>query len=432
MVEPTTLNCGHSFCRFCLAQWWHASKHSTCPECRQPWAGFPKANIILRKTIKILFPKEAVERQRIQELSPDYHSLISKFESLNSKHTRHSSTSEGQFVHQQHVGFSVSKIVFMVLSILGIAMFTYQVLSLLMGQKDPLVRKSVLRWTSLEVAKWVGSLGDWAQGYDKRFETAGIDGNVLLSLSEHDLERPPLSIDVTYHRRVLVKEIETLRILGVKPPTDLWEYKAAHPALSIFLLWGLREFPRLTVVSMFFVYRQEVFRPLLYYTSEIDVEESIDEVALPSEEYLRFSLRLFLVPYYLIAKFTMQCFYRNYWVGGIVLIYCVLMTLVECSKLKWLLLMGGWRQLPTLTVSIATTAFMNGLFQVALWQILPTFLCDFAFYWMLCLAPYSAWNCFKARLTEDEGGGNLTRNFLMWLWRIAQLKLRQLRVQRHF
>ena len=85
-----------------------------------------------------------------------------------------------------------------------------------------------------------------------------------------------------------------------------------------------------------------------------------------------------------------------------------------------------------MTVSIATTAFMNGLFQVALWQILPTFLCDFAFYWMLFLAPYAAWNCFKARLTEDEGGGNLTRNFLMWLWRIAQLKLRQLRVQRHF
>lgn len=63
-----------------------------------------------------------MERQRIQELSPDYHSLISKFESLNSKHPRHSSTSEAQFVQQQHVGFSVSKIVFMVLSILGIAM----------------------------------------------------------------------------------------------------------------------------------------------------------------------------------------------------------------------------------------------------------------------------------------------------------------------
>ena len=50
MVEPTTctLNCGHSFCRFCLAQWWTASKRATCPECREPWAGFPNVNIVLR------------------------------------------------------------------------------------------------------------------------------------------------------------------------------------------------------------------------------------------------------------------------------------------------------------------------------------------------------------------------------------------------
>ena len=48
MVEPTTLNCGHSFCRFCLAKWWDTSKRATCPDCRQPWVGFPKVNIVLR------------------------------------------------------------------------------------------------------------------------------------------------------------------------------------------------------------------------------------------------------------------------------------------------------------------------------------------------------------------------------------------------
>ena len=94
-----------------------------------------------------------------------------------------------------------------------------------MGQKDPLVRKSVLRWSVQDVAKWVGSLGDWAQGYDERFQTAGIDGNLLVSISEFDLERSPLSIGISYHRRALIKEIEALRTLGVKPPTDLWEYK---------------------------------------------------------------------------------------------------------------------------------------------------------------------------------------------------------------
>lgn len=82
----------------------------------------------------------------------------------------------------------------------------------------------MLRWTAVDVAKWVASLGNWAQEYDERFESAGIDGNLLLSLSELDLEHS-LSIDVTYHRRALMKEIETLRNLGVRPPRDLWEYK---------------------------------------------------------------------------------------------------------------------------------------------------------------------------------------------------------------
>ena len=94
-----------------------------------------------------------------------------------------------------------------------------------MGQKESLVRKSVLRWSTLDVAKWVETLGDWAQGYDERFQAAGIDGNLLLSLSEYDLERSPLNIEISYHKRALLKEIEILRTLGVKPPTDLWEYK---------------------------------------------------------------------------------------------------------------------------------------------------------------------------------------------------------------
>lgn len=94
-----------------------------------------------------------------------------------------------------------------------------------MGHKDPLVKKSVLRWSTQDVVKWLGNLGYWALEYEERFQAAGIDGNLLLSLSEHDLKNPPLSIAVSYHRRALIKELETLKTLGVKPPADLWEYK---------------------------------------------------------------------------------------------------------------------------------------------------------------------------------------------------------------
>ena len=48
MVEPTTLNCGHSFCRHCLALWLNQGKQHICPQCRSVWMGFPQINYTLR------------------------------------------------------------------------------------------------------------------------------------------------------------------------------------------------------------------------------------------------------------------------------------------------------------------------------------------------------------------------------------------------
>lgn len=427
MVEPTTLSCGHSFCRFCLAKWWHASRHNTCPECRQPWSGFPKVNIALRKTIKVLFSKEEAERRCFQESSPDFGLVLSKFDALENKSSqRLHSSREVEFLQGQNLGITFTKLIFIVLSVLGIVMFIYHVLSLFMDQRDPLVRKPVHKWSTQNVAKWLESLGDWAEEYGDRFQDAGIDGNLLMSLSEYDLETPPLNVVVSYHRRVLLKELEALKADGVKQPTDVWEYKAAYPVRAILLLWGLREFPRLTVFYTFFACNQDVFQPLLYYTSETNFEGSIFEATvIPSEEYLRFVLRLILVPYYLIGKFTLKWINLNYFVGAVVLIYSVLMSLNEFSKLRWLLMMGGWRQLPGLFIGIIITASVNGLFHLALWSFLPSFICDIAFYWMLFLAPYAAWHSFKVGLANGEVHFHPARDFFLWIWRV----LHQLRTE---
>eukprot|EP00075_Anas_platyrhynchos_P035418 XP_027324671.1 bifunctional apoptosis regulator-like [Anas platyrhynchos] len=63
LVNPTTLNCGHSFCRHCLALWWVSSKKNECPECREKWEGFPKVNILLRDVIERLF-SDAIEQRK--------------------------------------------------------------------------------------------------------------------------------------------------------------------------------------------------------------------------------------------------------------------------------------------------------------------------------------------------------------------------------
>ena len=48
LLDPTSLTCGHTICRYCLAQWWYRSKKKSCPQCRQEWMSLPKVNVSLR------------------------------------------------------------------------------------------------------------------------------------------------------------------------------------------------------------------------------------------------------------------------------------------------------------------------------------------------------------------------------------------------
>lgn len=54
LLDPVTLNCGHSFCQICLARLWQTSNNAIllCPMCRQPWAesgrSLPSVNVLFR------------------------------------------------------------------------------------------------------------------------------------------------------------------------------------------------------------------------------------------------------------------------------------------------------------------------------------------------------------------------------------------------
>lgn len=96
------------------------------------------------------------------------------------------------------------------------------------GKQDSLVRKPVKQWTPEDVALWVSNLGSWSEYYESRFLDSGIDGSLLIEMNERDLEEPPLSISLSFHRRFFLKEIEVLRSHGKKVPADLWEYKVTY------------------------------------------------------------------------------------------------------------------------------------------------------------------------------------------------------------
>jgi hypothetical protein len=55
MQEPTTMQCGHSFCRACTIKWCIVYKHYNCPTCRQKLDRvLPKVNITLQTLIEYL------------------------------------------------------------------------------------------------------------------------------------------------------------------------------------------------------------------------------------------------------------------------------------------------------------------------------------------------------------------------------------------
>lgn len=44
-------------------------------------------------------------------------------------------------------------------------------------------------------------------------------------LGDEELSKPPYNIENQAHRRAVVAELERVKVLGVKPPQNLWEYK---------------------------------------------------------------------------------------------------------------------------------------------------------------------------------------------------------------
>ena len=55
LVEPTTLDCGHTVCRLCLAHWYLLGKRE-CPQCRQVWQNNMVGNVnyTLRWALQII------------------------------------------------------------------------------------------------------------------------------------------------------------------------------------------------------------------------------------------------------------------------------------------------------------------------------------------------------------------------------------------
>ena len=267
-----------SFCRACLANWYFGSNAKrTCPQCRQSWNGNPQTNVILRSAIRTLFPTELAAREAEAQLDIDSLKKLKRFEVAVS--VTHSGIF-GSFLRylwpRTGNGFANGCIFSFSLFLIVYLAFTWRHSE----EEMTTVTKPIVDWRVEDVASWLDALGPWTKDYRASFVDNAIDGQLVLALTDRDLQEPPFSIKLHYHRRAFLAALTATRNHGAKPPTNLWEYKAAKPGTALLLLWGLKSLPRHTILLYMLVFDYDaIFLPFVHITCPL-VADSGDNIPL--------------------------------------------------------------------------------------------------------------------------------------------------------
>uniref|UniRef100_A0A2K5IJE0 RING-type domain-containing protein n=1 Tax=Colobus angolensis palliatus TaxID=336983 RepID=A0A2K5IJE0_COLAP len=266
LVNPTTLNCGHSFCRHCLALWWASSKKTECPECREKWEGFPKVNILLR---------------------------------------------------------------------------------------------------------------------------------LLLTLTEEEFSKMPYTIENSSHRRAILMELERVKALGMKPPQNLWEYKAVNPGRSLFLLYALKSSPRLSLLYLYLFDYTDTFLPFIHTICPLQEDSSGEDVVTklldlkePTwKQWREFLVKYSFLPYQLIAEFAWDWLEVHYWTSRFLIINAMLLSVLELFSFWRIWSRSELKTVPQRMWSHFWKVSTQGLFVAMFWPLIPQFVCNCLFYWALYFNP---------------------------------------------
>ena len=326
LLEPTTINCGHSFCRICLARWFEARKQArqsfVCPECRKQWSAYPEVDYSLRDAMQIWYADLLDARKR--NLTPDDRNVLARFRSVGPS-TFALFGGVGRPIIQRRIPINWRGMQFLLAIlmnaalILGIILLSLVVMLVAPApdiddellQKDE-IRIDISQWTVSDVDHWLESLGTWTSAYRPAFTEANIDGSWLLLLDEDILAMPPLSVANKLYARRLHSEIMHLKmannpksgipkkdvsLLGQDPspssanaaessetmPDSIATNNAQISRQKIFvLILGLLHFPRTITLMSYFVID---LQPITEFLNSVNViqkdklEEELPEVS---------------------------------------------------------------------------------------------------------------------------------------------------------
>uniref|UniRef100_A0A3B3SYT3 Bifunctional apoptosis regulator n=1 Tax=Paramormyrops kingsleyae TaxID=1676925 RepID=A0A3B3SYT3_9TELE len=333
LINPTTLNCGHSFCRHCLALWWESSRKNECPECRERWEGFPRVNILLRDATEKLFSRVVQKRREEIQNNPKIVRSLLAFQRYGDEQV-----SRGPVLNTPRRGAGGNDFfsgVLTALTCVAVMLLVYH-WSSRDAEHDLLVHKPVTKWTSEEVILWLENLGPWASLYKDHFLREQVNGRLLIMLGDEELSKNPYGIENQTHRKAVLAELERVKSLGVKPPQNLWEYKNENPS------W---------------------------------------------KQWTEFLVKYSLLPYQLIAEFAWDWLGVHYWTSRFIIINSMLLSVLEGCALYRLWIRSELRILPQKMWSHFWKVSIKGFSVAIFWPVIPQFACNCLFYWALYFNP---------------------------------------------
>ncbi|XP_053713482.1 bifunctional apoptosis regulator-like isoform X1 [Synchiropus splendidus] len=385
LLDPTTLTCGHSFCRHCLAQWWVSSRKKECPECREKWEGFPKINILLRETTQKLFCADVQRRRAEIQADPNVSQSLLAFQRHGGNSGR-SNTSRQRGAKLFLYGAFAAFVCVAVKEVL----FSFSRSSLAPDDQRP--NKPVPHWTPEEVGSWLDQLGPWTQLYRESFLEHSINGRLLLMLEEEELFSPPFHVLNTAQRRTILAELDQLKSPLTKTPQNLWEYKEENSGKSLFLLYALKRSPRLTLFYLYLFDYYETFLPFFSVCcppANNRTESSFLSTQLEPgwPQWAEFLVMCLLLPYMLIAEFAWSWLSVQYWTSHFIIVNAALLSVLEGFALWRLWNRAEIRTLPRKMWNHSWSMILQGFAFALLWPFVPQFVCNCFFYWALYCSP---------------------------------------------
>ncbi|XP_040297381.1 bifunctional apoptosis regulator-like [Bufo bufo] len=383
LVNPTTLKCGHSFCRHCLAQWWLSSKKTECPLCCDKCEEFPKVNILLRNIIEKLFPDTIKEKYEDLKQKVDITRALQAFNKYGIFQSRLSSWGRGDF----------SGVLAVLKGVTVVLLVCYRITQAC--EHDLLAHKPVSKWTPEEVVLWLEQLGPWTSDYQDRFLSVRVNGRLLLVLAEDEFSKEPYSIENTSHRKAIITELEKVKTLGVKPPQNLWEYRAVNSGKSYILLYTLDSLPRLSMLYMYLFDYTETFLPFIHSACPLQEGDEEDHITKFIDlqdptwtQWREFLVKYLILPYQLLVEFAWDWLEVHYWTSRFIIVQAMLHSVLELLTFWKLWSTSQLWSLPIIVLTIFWNIATRRLLPIfVFWNIIPQFVWKYMFYFDLYISP---------------------------------------------